>query len=77
MKHTKEELESENEIIVERIKSAVSAGVKIKKISNSSSITYFRIASVVNVESYRYKTSFTMEEISRIHKALDFIKSAL
>ena len=77
MDYLKKELESSNDITVERINSAVSAGVKIKTISNESDITYFRIASVVNVSSYRYKTSFTMDEIRRIHQVLDSIKEAL
>ena len=77
MDHTKEELEKSNTATVQRINSAAKAGVKIKTISNESGITYFRIASVVNVGAYRYKTSFNMEEIKAIHRALDSIKNAL
>ena len=77
MDHTKEELESSNIATAQRVKSAVNVGVKIKTISKESGITYFRIASVVNVGAYRYKTSFSMPEMKRIHGALDSIKDAL
>ena len=77
MDHTKEELENSNITTVERINSAANAGVKIKTISKESGITYFRIASVINVGAYRYKTSFNMAEIKEIHRALDSIKNAL
>lgn len=77
MKEENKELDDSNIITIDRIKSAVSAGIKIKTIANESEITYFRIASVVNVESYRYKTSFTLPEIKRIHRTLDSIKASI
>ena len=77
MDPTKQELENSNITTVERINSAANAGVKIKTISKESGITYFRIASVINVGAYRYKTSFNMAEIKEIHRALDSIKNAL
>lgn len=77
MDYQKKELESSNSIVIERINSAVAAGVKIKSIAAESGVSYFRIASVINVKAYRYKTSFNKDEILRIHKSLDFIKEAL
>lgn len=66
-----------NESVIERIKSAVSAGVKIQSISNHSSISHFRIASVVNPKSYRNSTTFTDAEAADINRAIDLIKAAL
>lgn len=77
MDYQKKELESSNAIVIERINSSVSAGVKIRAIADKSLISYFRIASVINVKAYRYKTSFNKDEISQIHKALDVIKGEI
>lgn len=63
--------------VIERIKSAVSAGVKIAVIAEKSGITYFRMASVVNTKSYRQCTKFTGVEVVIINNELDKIQSAL
>jgi len=59
--------------VIERINSAVNAGIKIKFISEQSGITYFRIASVVNTKSYRTRTTFTDSEADKVNEVLDGI----
>ena len=66
-----------NQLLIERIKKAVSAGVKIKTLAERSGITFFRMASVVNAKSYRTCTTFTDEEVVRVNHAIDLIKKAL
>jgi len=66
-----------NKIVIERIKSAVGAGVKIAVIAEKTGITYFRMASTVNSSAYRQCTKFTDSEVKIIHKALDSIKEAI
>lgn len=61
---------------IERIKLAVASGVKLRAISEASGITYYRIASVVNTDSYRYSSRFNKEECKAIGKALDAIKNS-
>lgn len=65
-----------NEKTIERIKSAVGAGMKIRTIAENTSITYYRMASVVNPKSYRQSTSFSDDECKQINNALDKIKSS-
>jgi uncharacterized protein YqfB (UPF0267 family) len=66
-----------NEKVIKRINSAVSAGVKIKTIAENSEITFFRLASVVNTKSYRTRSRFTDLEVTRINETLDQIKNSL
>lgn len=63
--------------VINRIKSAVKAGVKTKSIATKSGVSYFRVSSVVNTESYRQCTKFTDEEATSINTVLDGIQSAL
>lgn len=77
MKNENSAMAELNKATIDRIKNAVSAGIKIKTIADSSGITYFRIASVVNTSAYRYSTSFSLAEMKRIHKAFDAIRDAL
>ncbi len=65
----------DSDTVINRLVSASQAGVKIKKIAELSGITYFRIASSINPESYRGSTAFNREEVERITVALDYIKS--
>ena len=62
--------------IKERIKDAVESGVKIKSISDKAEVSYFRIKSVVNPESYKGESNFDRFEEARINEALDKIKSS-
>lgn len=66
-----------NEEVIERIRSAVGAGVKIQKIADLSGLSYFRTASIVNSESYRSCTTLNESEVKALNKALDSIKAAL
>jgi len=66
-----------NDQVINRIKSAVKAGVKMKTIAECSDVTYYRLASVVNTDSYRQATTFKCDEIKRINTALDSIKDAI
>ena len=63
--------------VIERIKSAVSAGVKIAVVAEKSGITYYRMASTVNTEAYRQATTFTDSEVKTINAVLDSIKESL
>lgn len=60
----------------DRIKQAVSAGVKIKTIAGKAEVSYFRIKSVVNPDKYRGETDFDRFEDERINDALDSIKDS-
>ncbi len=60
----------------ERIKAASNAGVRLKKVSELSGVSYFRIASIVAPESYRGATVLTEEEQERVTQALDKIKNS-
>ena len=66
-----------SELVIKRITSASEVGVKTRFIAEKSDITYFRIASVINTKSYRYKTTFTNDEAARINEVLDTIKAAI
>lgn len=67
-----------SDLVIERIKSAVDAGLKIKVISDGvEDLSYFRVASVINPESYRKQTRFTDREVREINRVLDNIKNAL
>lgn len=63
--------------VIERIKSAVNAGLKIAVIAEKTGITYFRMASTVNTDAYRQCTKFTDSEVKTINTALDSIKEAI
>jgi hypothetical protein len=60
----------------ERIKAASNAGVRLKKVSELSGVSYFRIASIATPESYRGATVLTEEEQERVTQALDKIKNS-
>ena len=68
---------SNSDEVIKRIKSSVNAGVKARAISAKSGITYYRIASVINTESYRYSTTFTDSEVKTINKAINDIMNAM
>ena len=68
---------TEQETVIKRIQSAVESGVKARKISALSGITYFRISSVINPESYRGSTKFTDREVIDLNKALNKIKNSI
>ena len=70
------EQNKQNEI-ASRIRSAVNAGVKANKIAALSDVSYFRISSVVNPDSYRGGAKFTDSEISRINTALNKIRNSI
>jgi hypothetical protein len=59
-----------------RLKSASNAGVRLRKVSELSGISYFRIVSIVTPDSYRGATVLTEEEQERVMAALDKIKSS-
>ena len=63
--------------VITRIRSAASAGVKVKVIAIDSEVTYFRVSSVVNPKAYRSCTTFTNDEVARINAVLDAIKAAI
>lgn len=68
--------ENSNKIIA-RIQHAVNAGITIRSLCNKSGVSFFRMASVVNVDSYRYMTTFTDTECEKLNKILDNIKKSL
>ena len=68
-------MKTQSDLVIDRVKKAVEAGVKIKTIAEKSGITYFRIASVVNTKSYRQSTKFTDDEANVINTELDAIKA--
>lgn len=66
-----------SDLVIERIKKAVKAGVKIKVISDGvEDMSYFRVSSVINPEAYRQCTKFTEREAKEINTVLDNIKNA-
>lgn len=65
-----------DEEVIKRLNSAVGAGIKASAIARSSGITLYRLASVINPESYRGSTKFNEEEAKKIESALDQIKNS-
>lgn len=61
--------------IKDRIRKAVKAGVKAKSIADKAEVSYYRISSVINPNSYKSETKFDRFEEDRISKALDEIKA--
>lgn len=60
----------------ERIKAASDAGVRLKKVSDLSGVSYFRIASIAAPDSYRGATVLTEDEQELVTRALDKIKNS-
>ena len=60
----------------ERIKNAVNSGVSAKSIASTAEVSYFRLKSIINPESYRGESSFDRFEEARINEALDKIKNS-
>lgn len=59
-----------------RIKKAVKGGIKAKTIADKSDVSYYRISSVVNPETYKGESKFDKYETKRINDALDKIAAA-
>ncbi len=60
----------------ERIKAASDAGVKLKKVSELSGVSYFRIVSIAAPDSYRGATALSEAEQEQVTQALDKIKNS-
>lgn len=61
----------------ERIKNAVKNGVSAKSIASAAEVSYFRLKSIINPESYGGESSFDRFEEARINEALDQLKNSL
>lgn len=57
----------------ERIKIVTKAGIKAKTIADKAGVSYYRIASVINPESYKGESKFDIYETKRINVAIDSI----
>lgn len=62
---------------INRVISAVESGVKMKALADKTGISYFRMSSVVNPDSYKGRTTFTDDELKHINDALNDIKKAV
>ncbi len=61
----------------DKIRKAVSGGIKPKTIADKAEVSYYRVASVVNPESYKGESKFDKYETKRIEDALASIKESL
>tara|TARA_R110000772_G_scaffold9816_1_gene31934 strand:- start:348 stop:551 length:204 start_codon:yes stop_codon:yes gene_type:complete len=63
--------------INERIRKAVSGGIKMKTIADKSDVSYYRVSSVINPAKYKGESNFDKYETKRINEALDLIAKSL